>query len=242
MKFSLLDKDLRSRIQKFKDLYDSKLEAKNEPNKKNKPEIKFNHSYDNDLSKTGLGNTLRGTNEVIKNQNKIIKENTMSIQIPIKQIILEFTADHIRDNAGKYAAGTMLGLGAAAGYLAGDPEHGANLLNHSNNDSTNYESKSILHPDNRSDFQKDLAGASQTKTIDYHNDNKGLLGNLSNSTNHFLHNLKSENKFNAMADAQEKYDNLKNSEGELLTAGQMAGLGAAGVAGLGLAAKLRKRK
>ena len=253
MKFSLLNRDLRSRLEKIKDYHDQKVSQKlnDKLNHSKNNKIKFNHSYDNTLSKVGLGNTMRGTNEVLKNLLNVskqninnmnhIKENTMSIQSPIKQIILEFTADHIRDNAGKYAAGTMLGLGAAAGYLAGDPEHG---MGH-NNEETSYRSGVSQNPlshDTRSDFQKDLGNASTTKSIEYHNDNKGLLGNLSNSVNHFTNNMRAENKFNDMAQAQEDYNNLKNSNGELLTAGQKLGLGAAGLGAAAVAAKLRRRR
>lgn len=139
MKLSILKNDTRRNVEKIKDYYnDLKNQKDNTLNKKSNFELKSNGGYNTLLSKIGMSNTNAGTKEVnnyqqnfLKNQVKnTLKENTMSIQIPIKQIILEFTADHIRDNAGKYAAGTMLGLGAAAGYLAGDPSHGENLLNH----------------------------------------------------------------------------------------------------------------
>lgn len=241
-KLSLLNKDTSSTIDKIKKIISEKKEKVSLGNESSKkPEdIKFNHSYDNDLSKTGLGNTLRGTREVLKNQNPLIKntlkENTMII--PIKQIILEFTTDHIRDNAGKYAAGSMLGLGAAAGYLAGDPEHGSGFLNQNDKDSGGF----LTKPDTRSDFQKDLGHAAQTTTTQYHNQDKGLIGNAVDAVKGFAGNIRAENKFNDLTQAQEEYNNIKNNEGSLLTAGQMAGLGATvGGAGL-LASRLKRRK
>lgn len=237
-KLSLLNKDTSSAIDKIKKIISEKKE--NTESSKKTEDIKFNHSYDNDLSKTGLGNTLRGTREVLKNQNPLIKntlkENTMII--PIKQIILEFTADHIRDNAGKYAAGSMLGLGAAAGYLAGDPEHGAGFLNQSDKDSGGF----LTKPDTRSDFQKDLGHATQTTTTQYHNQDKGLIGNAVDAVKGFAGNMRAENKFNDLTQAQEEYNNIKNNEGSLLTGGQMAALGG-GVLGAGLlASRIKRRK
>ena len=236
-KLSLLNKDTTSVIDKIKKIISEKKES-TESSKKIE-DIKFNHSYDNDLSKTGLGNTLRGTKEVLKNQNPLIKntlkENTMII--PIKQIILEFTADHIRDNAGKYAAGSMLGLGAAAGYLAGNPEHGAGFLNQNDNESGGF----LAKPDTRSDFQKDLGHAVQTTTTQYHNQDKGLIGNAVDAVKGFAGNMRAENKFNDLAQAQEEYNNIKNNEGSLLTGGQMAALGG-GVLGAGLLASSIKRR
>lgn len=128
MNYNLLLRDTKTtpekmlnKIKYLQDEKDSRNESKN---------LQSNSNIRDDISKVGLSNTLMGTKQVINNQNKsILKENAMSkIVVPIKQIILEFTADHIRDNAGKYAAGTMLGLGAAAGYLAGDPSHGEHLF------------------------------------------------------------------------------------------------------------------
>ena len=237
-KLSLLNKDTSSAIDKIKKIISEKKE--NTESSKKTEDIKFNHSYDNDLSKTGLGNTLRGTREVLKNQNPLIKntlkENTMII--PIKQIILEFTADHIRDNAGKYAAGSMLGLGAAAGYLAGNPEHGAGFLNQNDNESGGF----LAKPDTRSDFQKDLGHAVQTTTTQYHNQDKGLIGNAVDAVKGFAGNMRAENKFNDLAQAQEEYNNIKNNEGSLLTGGQMAALGG-GVLGAGLlASRIKRRK
>lgn len=248
MKVSLLKKDLRRNIEKIKDnVHD--LYNKNTSTASINNNLRT-HTNRNELSKAGLSNTLMGSKAVLnpktnffrdqsnknqKNTNQL-KENTMVI--PIKQIILEFTADHIRDNAGKYAAGTMLGLGAAAGYLAGDPEHGSGLLNHTTDNSSGH---NYNYPDHRTDFQKDLNNAAVTKTAEFHNENKGILGNISNSMNHFKDNLKAENKYNDLSDAQEEYNNIKNSDGRLLTYGQMAGLGGAGLGAIGLAAKFKRR-
>ena len=132
MNYNLLKMDTKTFTQKLKERYENlkqeKEESKNTTLETPKTSVSGNSNIRDELSKVGLSNTLMGTKQVINNQNKILKENTMGKIIPIKQIILEFTADHIREHAGKYAAGTMLGLGAAAGYLAGDPEHGSDLL------------------------------------------------------------------------------------------------------------------
>lgn len=247
MKVSLLRRDLRKNTEKIKDNVDELYQLNDSSPNQNTLRTQTNR---NDLSKSGFSNTLMGSKAVLNpktnffkdqsnksqnnnqiTKNKQIKEHTMVI--PIKSIILEFTADHIRDNAGKYAAGTMLGLGAAAGYLAGDPEHGSSLLNHDNSGDNNHQNTNINHKDTRSDFQKDLAGASQTKTIEAHNQNRGIMGNAQNSLHHFTNNLRAENKFNDLADAQDEYNNIKNSNGRLLSYGQMAGLGGVGLAGVG---------
>lgn len=238
IKISLLGKDLRTTPEKIMDKVNKIYREKKELNQDD-TNIKVNKSYDNVLSKTGLGNTLRGTEEVINHQNKSLKESTMgTIKLPIKQMILEFTADHIRDNAGKYAAGTMLGLGAAAGYLAGDPEHGANLMGeHSPIDKV----VNNVAGNHQSDFQKDLAQNVSTTNTDYHNQNKGILGNLWGGVKQGAENLKSENKFNDLTDAQREYEDIKNNDGSFLTGGQKAMLGA-GVLGTGYAAsKMRRR-
>ena len=237
MKYSLLKNDTKSRVQKLKEKYDIlSINKKSEENTKKRT----GSNIRDDISKIGLSNTLMGTTQVLNNQNKsILKENTMSkIVLPIKSIILEFTADHIRDNAGKYAAGTMLGLGATAGYLAGDPEHGGGLLNHDNHSNDN---TPVSGKDTRSDFQKDLAGASSTTNTTYHNQDRGLIGNLSNAASKFSQDIRSENKFNDLTQAQKDYNDIKNNEGSLLSGGQIAGLGA-GVLGAGaLAAKLKRK-
>lgn len=252
-RLSLLTRDLRSKHDKLIDNFNSKIRDKNlelnNLNKSNKPEVKFNHSYDSDLSKTGLSNTLRGTNEVLSNQlrtnsknsnQKIIKENIMVI--PIKQILLEFTADHIRDNAGKYSAGTMLGAGLGLGYLATDPEHGANLFGGHDNEPTN--NHSAAHPaahDNRSDFQKDLSKNVSSTNTEYHNQNRGIVGNIAHGLGMGMDNLKQENKFQDIADKQNEYNEALNNEGNLLTAGQKLGIGATGIGALGLATKFKRR-
>ena len=236
-KLSLLNKDTSTVIDKIKKVIAEKKENTslgNESSKKSE-DIKFNHSYNNDLSKTGLGNTMRGTNEVINNQNKIFKENSMGKIIPIKQIILEFTADHMREHAGKYAAGTMLGLGTAAGYMAnGGLDDGGN--------SEGFFGKMKSPIDTRSDFQKDLGNASVTKHESYHNQDKGILGNAADAVKQFTGNLRAENKFNDMAQAQEDYNKIKDSEGSLLNGGQMAGLGATALGAGIMATKLKRRK
>ena len=238
LKLSLLNKDLRTTPEKILDRVNKIHNEKKENDLLTKP-MKINKSYDNILSKTGLGNTMRGSREVINHQNSL-KESSMGIKIPIKQIILEFTADHIRDNAGKYAAGTMLGLGAAAGYLAGDPEHGAGLIG-DNSPATKVASNFSNLGNNQSDFQKDLAQHSSTTTTNYHNQDKGLIGNLWGGLKQGAHNLQAENKFNDLTDAQRDYEEIKNNEGSLLTGGQKAALGA-GALGTGfLATKMRRR-
>lgn len=238
LQLSLLNKDLRTMPEKILDKVNKIHNERKETNLQNEP-IKLNKSYDNILSKTGLGNTMRGTNEVINHQNNSLKESTMGITIPIKQIILEFTADHIRDNAGKYAAGTMLGLGAAAGYLAGDPEHGAGLVgDHSPVAKVANNFSNMQHP---SDFQKDLAQNSSTTTTNYHNQDKGIIGNLWGGVKQGVSNLQAENKFNDLTNAQQEYENIKNNEGSLLTGGQKAALGAGALGAGFLATKMRRR-
>ena len=238
MNYNLLNRDTRTFTQKFKDKMDH-LKSEKEKDKFNEDKsvdksTSTNSNIRDDLSKVGLSNTLMGTKQVINNQNKILKENSMGKIIPIKQIILEFTADHMREHAGKYSAGTMLGLGALAGHLASGGDTGG-LVDKVNTSVGN----SI---DNRSDFQKDLGDASETKHTSYHNRNKGIIDNGIDAIKHFTGNLRAENKFNDMAQAQEEYNNIKNSDGSLLTAGQMAGIGATvGGAGL-LASRLKRRK
>lgn len=182
---------------------------------------------------------MRGSNEVINHQNNSLKESTMGISIPIKQIILEFTADHIRDNAGKYAAGTMLGLGAAAGYLAGDPEHGAGLMGE--NSPVNKVANNFSNMQHQSDFQKDLAQNSSTTSTNFHNQDKGVIGNLWGGVKQGAQNLQAENKFNDLTDAQKEYEDIKNNDGALLTGGQKAALGAGALGAGFLATKMRRR-
>lgn len=180
-----------------------------------------------------MGNTNAGIKEVnnyqqnfLKNQIKKsqIRENDMSIQIPIKQIILEFTADHIRDNAGKYAAGTMLGLGGVAGYLAGDPEHGQNLMGSIGNHSTAPEG----HPNisgNNDHTEIRMANGANHHANYATGEGAGLGDHLKNWAN----DRGNVNYHNNVMDAV-------NDEHSFLTGGEKAGaigLGAAGILGGG---------
>lgn len=125
-KLSLLRRDTRTRIKKITDnLFDEK---NIDPTNKDPKQIKLNKDPKHLLNKIGIGNTFQGTREVFNYQknvfqkNKQLKESTMSISIPIKDIILEFTADQFRDNANKASAATWLGAGALGGYVAGGGE------------------------------------------------------------------------------------------------------------------------
>ncbi len=238
LRLSLLNKDLKTMPEKIMDKVNKLNNEKKENDLQDKP-LKLNKSYDNILSKSGLGNTMRGSNEVINHQNNSLKESTMGISIPIKQIILEFTADHIRDNAGKYAAGTMLGLGTAAGYLAGDPEHGAGLMGE--NSPVNKVANNFSNMQHQSDFQKDLAQNSSTTSTNFHNQDKGVIGNLWGGVKQGAQNLQAENKFNDLTDAQKEYEDIKNNDGALLTSGQKAALGAGALGAGFLATKMRRR-
>ena len=230
---------LTTNIEKLKKFIDEK--ASNESQKK-KP-IKENRDHKSELSKAGLKNTHDGIRSSINYTKNTLKESTMII--PIKQIILEFTADHIRDNAGKYAAGTMLGLGAAAGYLAGDPDHGSHLMdNHESNGHSQYPAGTTnpVHYDTRSDFQKDLAKNVQSTNTEYHNQNRGIIGNLTHGLGMGVDNLRHENKFNDLTDKQNDYNESLNSEGNLLTSGQKWGAGLAGAGYLAAKSGLRIRR
>lgn len=241
LRLSLLNKDLQTIPEKIMAKVNKLYNERKENDLRNKP-LKLNKSYDNILSKTGLGNTMRGSQEVINHQNNSLKESTMGITIPIKQIILEFTADHIRDNAGKYAAGTMLGLGAAAGYLAGDPEHGAGLMGE--NSPVNKVANNFSNMQHQSDFQKDLSKNISSTNTEFHNQNRGIIGNITHGLGIGVDNIKHENKFQDLADKQDEYNNTLNSEGSLLTSGQkaMLGIGGAGLLAAKSGLRITRRK
>lgn len=226
---SLLNKDTDSTIKKIKKI----IEEKKLEDSKKDDSIKFNKSYDTLGSQLGITNTMRGTNEVLNHQNKFqIKENSMSHIIPIKQIILEFTADHIRDNAGKYAAGTMLGLGATAGYLAGDPEHGSNLLNQvSSHTPTNVSNDHVGTHINDDTTTIKMANGTDRHSNFATGQGTGLGDHLKN----WASDRGNVNYHNNVMDAV-------NDDPSFLSGGEKAGLIGAGVLGVGGAAALAAQR
>ena len=236
VKISILKKDTRPMVQKIFDNLNNQLDSKSNSSNKseksnNQKQIKQSNIRD-DISKVGLTNSLMGTTQVLNNQNNILKENTMSNQIviPIKSIILEFTADHIRDNAGKYAAGTMLGLGAAAGYLAGDPSHGEHLLgSHSGNETHNVPTN---HNDNVNGATTIKLQNGSTHTVNYKTgEGAGLMDHLKQ----FGEDRANTNYHHNVMDAV-------NSDPSFFTTNEKLGMGAAGlgIAGLGAASTMRR--
>lgn len=231
---------LEKRIDKFQQKYISKDDAKNTKGTKDSKLINVGKDPNSLLRQAGLSDSFAGVRASNNYTNKkIIGENNMSNlqnvqnsnKIPIKKIILEFTADHFREHAGKYSVGTMLGAGAGLGYLAANPD----AFDGDNNPISKVTGSNASN-DTRSDFQKDLANnVSSTNTV-HHNQNKGLFGNIAHGLGTGLDNVKAENKFNNLTDAQREYENLKNSEGDILSTGQTigAGVGALGAGALAL--------
>ena len=93
----------------------------------------------------------------------------------------------------------------------------------------------------QSDFQKDLAQNSSTTSTNFHNQDKGVIGNLWGGVKQGAQNLQAENKFNDLTDAQKEYEDIKNNDGALLTGGQKAALGAGALGAGFLATKMRRR-
>ena len=114
LRISLLNKDLRTMPEKIMDKVNKLRNEKKENDLQNEP-LKLNKSYDNILSKTGLGNTMRGSQEVINRQNNSLKESTMGQTIPIKQIILQ-EFDFVRNNP----VASTLGAAALGGAIVHD--------------------------------------------------------------------------------------------------------------------------
>lgn len=195
----------------------------------------------------GMTNINTGTREVFRHDIKQYKRNplinegtTMSITIPIKQLILEEgLTEHIQNNASKYAGGALLGAGALAGkYLAdGNLDFG---MDHATGDTSGQHVFSKAPVDTRSDFQKDLGNLSSTERVDYHNQDKGIIGNVSGAINNLTDNLRAENKFNNIAGLQKDYEEAKNAPGELMSTGQMVGGGA--LLSAAALAKIKSRK
>jgi len=249
---SQLDKkDTRTQLEKRIDKFNRGTEITKDSNNFNNaskdPKLKNVGKDPNSiLRQAGLSDSFAGIRASNNYTNKkIIGESSMqnlqnirklqnSNTIPIKKIILEFTADHFREHAGKYSVGTMLGAGAGLGYLAANPDalDGDSVGNDHNGQPTKVSGSN----DTRSDFQKDLAkNVSSTNTFQ-HNQNKGLFGNLAQGLGTGLDNVKAENKFNNMTDAQREYEDLKNSDGDILTTGQKIMGVALGAGALGAAA------
>ena len=229
-KLSILKRDTRPMVQK---IIDNLNNNSGDQSKQKNPKLNKQSNIRDVSSKVGITNTLMGTKQVLDHQNKILKENTMANQIviPIKDIILEFTADHIRDNAGKYAAGTMLGLGAAAGYLAGDPSHGEHLLgNHSGNETHNVPTNHNNDNVNGATTIKLQNGG--THTVNYKTgEGAGLMDHLKQ----FGEDRANTNYHHNVMDAV-------NSDPSFLTTNEKlaGGFGLAGAGALGLAMKARR--
>lgn len=196
----------------------------------------------------GMVNINTGTREVFRHDMKQYKKNplinegtTMStITIPIKQLILEEgLTEHIQNNASKYAGGALLGAGALAGKFLADGNLDLNL-NHDSGDTSGQHVFSKPQQDTRSDFQKDLGNLSSTERVDYHNQDKGIIGNISGAINNLTDNVRAENKFNNVAGLQKDYEEAKNAPGELLSTGQMIGGGA--LLSAAALAKIKSRK
>ena len=111
--YKLHNKDIKTTVQKIKEsmdkaVLDNKLETKESDYKlKSDPKKKTT----NPLRQLGVVDTFAGTRASINyNKKKVIGENTMSTQLPIKEIILE--ADFLR-NRPLLSASLAAGLGGA---------------------------------------------------------------------------------------------------------------------------------
>lgn len=226
-----------------------KLSDKTSLNKSSTGQITNNVKTDRKplMLDNGMTNINTGTREVFRHDMKQYKKNplinegtTMSITIPIKQMIIqEGLTEHIQNNASKYAGGALLGAGALAGKYLAD----GNLdfdLGQGNSDTSGQHVFSKPQQDTRSDFQKDLGNLSSTERVDYHNQDKGIIGNVTGAINHLTDNVRAENKFNNVAGLQKDYEEAKAAPGELLSTGQMVGGGA--LLSAAALAKIKSRK
>lgn len=247
-KISLLKRDTRTRIKKISDTIFN--DSNNLESKQNKP-IKFNHDPKKLINQMGIGNIFQGTRDSLNYQkniyqkNKQLKEQTMSIKIPIKQIILEFTADQFRDNANKASAATWLGLGGVGGYLAAggeihNPFSHPGTLDHPTETTPGQTSPNIKTDSNEMTIKVPTAGQHHV------NYNTGEGGSLMDHIKQYGEDQSNIENHQRLMNAVNAKPNPNWLEDKITdTAKSYAipvGIGAAGLGSLALASRLKRKK